>query len=118
MKWQPEYYETLIFWLLIVLSLSKVQNSTTLELMKRSVERWSKELSTPEKQIQPYFINIGLQSISESKLKSLFNKIPTSFALSRETVDKLVTGGHNLLHKDPEYQRLVSDMGGKISTEE
>jgi NTE family protein len=93
-------------------------NSTTLDLMKRSVERWSKELSTSEKQIQPYFINIGLQSIRETKMQTFFNKIPTSFALSQETVDKLVTGGHNLLHEDPEYQRLVFDMGGKIGTEE
>ncbi|NOQ78556.1 MAG: hypothetical protein GQ546_04065 [Gammaproteobacteria bacterium] len=92
-------------------------NSTTLELMKRSVERWSKELSTPERQIQSYFINIGLQSIREPKLQTFFNKIPTSFALTQETVDKLVTGGHDLLHKDPEYQRLVSDMGGTIGTE-
>ena len=36
-------------------------NSATLDLMKRSVVRWSKELSTPERQIQPYFINIGLK---------------------------------------------------------
>ena len=93
-------------------------NSTTLELMKRSVERWSKELSTPERQIQTYFINIGLKSISEPKLQTFFNKIPTSFALSKETVDKLVTCGHNLLHEDPPYQRLVSDMGGKIGSED
>jgi len=93
-------------------------NSTTQDLMKRSVERWSKELSTPEIQIQTYFINIGLQSIRKPKLQTFFNKIPTSFALSKETVDKLVTGGHNLLHKDPEYQRLVSDMGGKIGNKE
>jgi len=102
-------------------SMSDIQlhryNTTTQELMKRSVERWSKELSTPERQTQPYFINIGLKSISEPKLQTFFNKIPTSFALSRETVDKLVTGGHNLLHKDPEYQRLVSDMGGKMGSE-
>ena len=91
-------------------------NSTTLDLMKRSVERWSKEMSTPERQIQSYFINIGLESIREPELKRFFNKIPTSFSLSPEAVDKLIIGGHNLLHKDPEYQRLVSDMGGTIGT--
>ncbi len=93
-------------------------NSTTQDLVKRSVERWSKELSTPEKQIHPYFINIGLKSIGETKLQNFFNKIPTSFALSQETVDKLVSGGHNLLHNDLEYQRLVSDMGGKVGIED
>ena len=91
-------------------------NSTTIDLMKRSVERWSKEMSTPERQIQSYFINIGLESIREPEMKRFFNKIPTSFSLSPEAVDKLITGGHNLLHKDPEYQRLVSDMGGTIGT--
>ena len=71
----------------------------------------------PEKQIQTYFINIGLQSIREAKLQTFFNKIPTSFALNQETVDKLVNGGHNLLHENPEYQHLVSDMGGKTGSE-
>ncbi|MCU7818053.1 MAG: patatin-like phospholipase family protein [gamma proteobacterium symbiont of Lucinoma myriamae] len=99
-------------------SMSDIQlhryNNTTLQMMKRSLEKWAKEVSTPERQVESYFINIGLKDISEPKMRLIFNKIPTSFALSQETVDHLVSGGQKMLHKDPEYQRLLTDMNGTV----
>jgi hypothetical protein len=43
-----------------------------------------------------------------------FNKIPTSFALSKEQVERLAAGGRDLLHSDPGYQQLIADLGGRI----
>lgn len=100
-------------------SMSNIQlhryNTTTLELMKKSLKKWADEASTPEHTIKPYFIRIGLKGIQEKKMQTIFNKIPTSFALSKETVDQLVKGGHNLLLKDPEFQRLILDLKGTIN---
>lgn len=92
-------------------------NTMTMELMKSSVKKWAEEVSTQGHQVDPYFIRIGLSNIRESELKLFFNKIPTSFSLSKEVVDRLVNGGYKLLHNDPEYQRLISDLKGNIGTQ-
>jgi len=102
-----------------VSAMSSVQlhryNSSTLKLMETSVKQWAEEISTPEHQVKTYFIRIGLRDITKPELRLIFNKIPTSFGLSKEVIDHLVNGGKNLLHNDPEYQRLVSDLQGQIN---
>jgi NTE family protein len=92
-------------------------NSTTIGLMEESIKKWAQEISTPEQQVKTYFINIGLEDHVDPEVKLFFNKIPTSFGLSEETVNRLVNGGIELLHKNAEYQRLVSDLKGSIDTQ-
>lgn len=87
-------------------------NSTTLDLMERSIKKWSDELSTPERQVKSYFIRVGLRDIEETALQKIFNEIPTTFSLNKETIDHLTKGGQKLMQKDPEFQRFISDMGG------
>ncbi len=89
-------------------------NSTTLDLMERSVKRWPDLLSTPDHQVKSYFIRVGLRDMQETALQKIFNKIPTSFSLNKETIDHLVNGGQNILYKDPDFQRFISDIGAKI----
>ena len=89
-------------------------NSSTLALMKSSIKKWAKAVSTPEHQVKPYFISIGLKDVVKPKLRLFLNKIPTSFGLSEKAVDNLVNTGIELLHNNPEYQRLVSDLQGEI----
>jgi hypothetical protein len=48
-------------------------------------------MSTPEHQIKPYFINVSLKNVRESELRLLLNKIPTSFALSKTTVENFIS---------------------------
>ena len=102
-------------------SMSDIQlhryNSTTMDLMERSVRKWAEELSTPEHQVKTYFIRIGLSEMQKSEMQIIFNKIPTSFFLGSETVDFLVKGGRDLLYENPEFKRLISDLNGKIVTE-
>lgn len=52
--------------------------------------------------------------MQKTELRLLLNKIPTSFGLSKETVDDLVQTGINLLYQNSEYQRLVSDFQGEL----
>jgi hypothetical protein len=40
-----------------------------------------------------------------------FNTVPTSFSLDREQVDQVISTGKNLLRKDPDYLRLLRDLG-------
>ncbi len=108
---EPSIYET-------INSISDVQlhryNRTTQELLQSKIKQWTQAMSTPEHQIKPYFINVSLKNVRKSELRVLLNKIPTSFGLSKQTVDDLVDTGINLLYQNPEYQRLVSDLQGEI----
>ena len=108
---EPGIFET-------INSMSDIQlhryNRTTQELMESRIKQWAKSISTPEHPVKSYFINVSLKDVQKPELRVLLNKIPTSFGLSEETVDHLVDSGINLLYKNPEYQRLVSDLQGTI----
>ncbi len=96
------------------LGLHALYDIITLELMKQSLRKWADELKTPEHTVETHFIRIGLRGVKNPEHRLFFNKIPTSFALSQEQVDRLVSGGRNLLLDDPEYQRAVAALGGSI----
>ena len=87
-------------------------NKATLELMERSMQRWTKMLSTAERPVTPYFVQLGFVDVMEPEAQLFYNSIPTSFSLSEEQVDRLIEAGHELLRNDPDYQRLLADLGG------
>lgn len=95
-------------------SMSDVQlhryNTTTLEFMDQYMRQWAEQVSTPEHPVKTYFIRINFSHIKKPKMKLLFNQIPTSFALSKEVVNDLIKAGSDLLHENPEFQRLISDL--------
>ena len=85
-------------------------NTATIELMKESVTRWAKELSTPERPVTPYFIRIGFRDIQNPETRGFFNQIPISFSLSGEQVDRLIAAGRELLRNNPDFQQFVADL--------
>ena len=87
-------------------------NTATLELMERSLTRWAKALSTPERPVTPYFIQISFRDIQQPENRVFFNRIPTSFALSDEQVARLITAGRELLRDNPDFKKFVSDLDG------
>lgn len=89
-------------------------NVATLEQMQQSVENWAKQLSTPERAVAPYFIRLSFESVPDGPLRRFLNEIPTSFALSDEQVDRLIATGRTLLRENPDFQRLVRSLGGKV----
>lgn len=93
-------------------------NTATIEQTKVNIKKWADAVSTPGHQVKTYFISIGIENIVKSDERVFFNKIPTSFGLSEETVDRLINAGVQLLHDDPEYQRLVSNLEGEINVEQ
>ena len=87
-------------------------NAATLELMDKTVPRWAREVSTPGRPMTPYFIQLSFRDVNHPEKRRLFNRIPTSFSLTDEQVDKLVAAGHDLLRNNADYQRFVADVGG------
>jgi len=82
----------------------------TIELMKQSLAQWAKALSTPEHPVRAYFIQLSFRDLAPDRRRS-FNQIPTRFALSNEEVDRLIAVGGELLRTNPEFQRLLADIG-------
>ncbi len=87
-------------------------NAATLELMNKTVIRWAREMSTPSRPVTPYFIQLGFRDIPYPERRSFFNRIPTSFSLTDEQVDKLIAAGRELLRNNPDFQRLLAGLGG------
>lgn len=84
-------------------------NIETIELMKESLAKWSKELSTPENSLPYYFIQVSFRGLPPER-RQFLNRIGTTFTLSSEEVDALISAGGELLRADPEFQRLLADI--------
>lgn len=87
-------------------------NADTLQLMDDKLKDWALELSTPDRPIDVYFIRLSFSEISHTETLRFFNLIPTSFDLSDEQVDKLISAGRELLRKNPDFQRFLAAHGG------
>ncbi len=103
---QPSLIET-------VNAMSDIQlhryNTEILELTKETLANWSKELSTPQRPLQTYLIQLTFKDIPPER-RRFFNQIATSFALSDEQIDALIAAGGELLQKNAEFQRLLADI--------
>lgn len=51
------------------------------------------------------------ENIEQPQLKLFLNKVPTSFSLTDEQVDKLTDSARNLLRKEETFQKLLNDLG-------
>ncbi len=85
-------------------------NVATIELMKNTITHWTRVLSTPEKPIKSYFIRVNLKDIKDPERRKFLNKVPTSFKLTDEQVDKLIEAGGELLRDNPEFRQLLADL--------
>lgn len=85
-------------------------NATTLEIFSKSLKRWAAELSTEQRQVSSYFIEIDFEQIADAKRRSFINQVPTSFSLEKEQVDTLIRAGRELLLSNSQYQNLVKKL--------
>jgi NTE family protein len=92
-------------------------NVATHEVMKNAMQQWTADLSTPDLEVTPYYIQIEFRNVKPESLIPFFNAIPTSFSLTDEQNDKLIKAGRDLLRNNPVYQQLVRDLGGTVVTE-
>lgn len=82
-------------------------NTETNSLLKDKLKQWAEALSTDEHRIVPYFIEVDVSVIQDPEERRFINKIPTSFSLEKEQVDKLIDTSRRLLRENPEYQKLL-----------
>lgn len=85
-------------------------SADTIALLKKSLNKWAAEVSTPEHPVEPYFIMVDFNEIKEPERREFFNQMPTSFTLTDEQVDALIAVGGELLRNNPEFRRLMADL--------
>jgi NTE family protein len=85
-------------------------NVATLEQTQQSLERWTRELSTPARPVTPYFIRMSFEDVSDAPLRRFLNEVPTTFALDPFQVDRLIATGRELLRNNPEFRRLLASL--------
>lgn len=83
-------------------------NTATIELVETTFRQWAHELSTPEKPVEPFFIELSFAQLKKPEVRMFFNKVPTSFSLTGEEVDRLIHAGRTLLRQNPDFQRLLT----------
>jgi NTE family protein len=85
-------------------------NAATLELMSNTLRRWAKALSTPSRKVMPHFIKVDFRALEDPETRRFFNRVPTSFNLTDEQVDRLILAGRELLRANPEFQRFLAEL--------
>jgi len=88
-------------------------NSATVDQVREDLETWAAQMSTPEHNVNAYFIEVGFEQVSDPQLKLFLNKVPTSFNLTDEQVDSLIKSARDLVRADPEFQKLLSDLASQ-----
>jgi NTE family protein len=78
--------------------------------MEKNLTAWTRQISTPEAPITPYFIRVNFNEVTRPQTRLFLNKIPTSFSLSEEQVEKLIESARDLLRENPVFQQLLSDI--------
>lgn len=86
-------------------------NNVTIDDTRRAVQKWAESLSTPEHPVETYFIELSFRRVQNTGLRTILNAMPTSFSLSDEQVDTLISSAESLLDENLEFQRLVRDLG-------
>jgi NTE family protein len=84
-------------------------NTATLELIENSIYDWQDVLAKEGKTMTPYMVDISFEGVPP-EVRTYFNKVPTSFSLSDEEVDKLIAAGRQLLREHPVFQQLLADL--------
>ena len=79
-------------------------NAATLEQMQDSLQRWAKDVSTPERKVQPRLVTVALRDVVDESERQRLSRISTNFDLEGGQVDALVAAGRALLRANPEFR--------------
>jgi NTE family protein len=105
-------------------------NFETVELLKGNFSQWTEEIRSrrcaaanlpggtdsaragadPCADIQFYLVEVDFDAVPEKSERSYLMRLPTSFNLPPEDVDRLRAAAHQVLTHSPEFQRLLQDL--------
>ena len=101
-------------------------NVETVALLRESLSGWEDQIRRgrcPPRQIsrEPgscgdikfYMIEVKFDALDDQEERTYFKRLPTSFALPVEDVDKLREAAGKILRKSRDFKRLLADLHGQ-----
>jgi NTE family protein len=98
-------------------------NEETIALIKESLKSWAEEIRTQRcmgevsstapgscGDIQFYVVEVKFDALKDEAERRYFKRLPTSFKLAPEQVDKLRDVAHRILVQSEEFQRFLDDL--------
>jgi NTE family protein len=61
--------------------------------------------------VELYFLHLHFRQLQDPRLRDALYRIPTALTLPASQVDELIGTGEQLLRSNPEFQRLLKDLG-------
>ncbi len=90
-------------------------NFETIELMHHVARDWTHDDEIHgQKPIDFHIVHVAFDALPDAKERDYFNNIPTSLYLEPDQVDHLREVASRLLYGNKEFQRLVTDLGGRM----
>lgn len=80
-------------------------------LIKEELRNWAHNASQRTRPLESYFIELSVDDVEDTETYNFMNTIPTSLSLERDQVDTVITTAKKLLRKNPEYLRLLQNIG-------
>ena len=62
-----------------------------------------------------YVIDVSFQALKDKSERDYLNRLPTSFVLSDEAVDRLRAAAATIILDSPDFQQLLKDEGARIA---
>ena len=90
-------------------------NFETIELLHHVARDWTHDDEIHgQKPIDFYIVHVAFDALPDAQERDYFNSIPTSLYLEPEQVDHLREVAAKLLYTDKNFQRFVTDLGGRM----
>jgi NTE family protein len=87
-------------------------NFDTLDLIDSAARDWARELSGPNHEVTAHVVEVSFDHVRDEKARTYLERLPTSFSLSEEQVDRLIEAGRKLLRESPQYQEVLEQFDG------
>ena len=95
----------------VVGSVSSIQlarfDVDTIELVRKSFERWTSENSKPGRPVSFDFVEVSFDGMPDEARREKLNEVGTNFHISDEQVDLLIDAGRQILRESPDFQSFL-----------
>jgi NTE family protein len=95
----------------VVASVSSIQlaryDVDTIELVRDSFERWTKESARPGRPTSFDFVEVSFEQVRDEAQQKKLNEVGTSFALGDEQVGLLIAAARQILRESPGFQSFL-----------
>ncbi len=85
-------------------------NFETLDLSQRTITTIGKKLNSAGRPVTTHLIEVSFDLDDNEDERHYLKHLPTSFKLSDEQVDRLITSGRKILRESPDFQAALEAM--------